>query len=87
MSALLPNLLHFGEVLRAVGLDVPTAAVLDVASAMAHVDIGRRSDFYYTLRSLLVHRVLGPGNLRRGVPSVLAPPRRRVVGQRFAGTG
>ena len=30
--------------------------MLDVAAALAHVDIGRRSDFYFTLRSLLVHR-------------------------------
>lgn len=30
--------------------------MLDVASALAHVDIGRRSDFYFTLQSLLVHR-------------------------------
>ena len=56
MSALLANLLHFGAVLRALGLDVPTAALLDAAAAMTHVDIGRRADFYFTLRSLLVHR-------------------------------
>ena len=56
MSALLRNLLHFGEVLRALGLDVPGAAMLDVASALAHVEIGRRSDFYFTLRALLVRR-------------------------------
>lgn len=56
MSALLSNLLHFGGVLRAVGLDVPADGMLDVAQAVAHVDIGRRSDFYFTLRALLVHR-------------------------------
>ncbi len=55
MSTLLSNLLHFGRVLRGLGLDVPTAALLDAAAAMAYVDIGRRSDFYFTLRSLLVH--------------------------------
>ncbi len=56
MSALLRNLLHFGELLRALGLDVPAAGMLDVTSALAHVEIGRRSDFYFTLRSLLVRR-------------------------------
>lgn len=56
MSALLPNLMHFGAVLRAVGLDVPAAAMLDAASAMRFVEIGRRADFFFTLRSLLVHR-------------------------------
>jgi uncharacterized protein len=55
VSTLLSNLLHFGRVLRGLGLDVPTAALLDAAAAMAYVDIGRRSDFYFTLRSLLVH--------------------------------
>ncbi len=56
MSAILPNLLHFARLLRALGLDVPAGRTLDVANALAHVDIGRRSDVYFTLRSLLVHR-------------------------------
>jgi uncharacterized protein with von Willebrand factor type A (vWA) domain len=30
--------------------------MLDVASALEHVDIGRRSDVYFTLRTLLIHR-------------------------------
>ena len=30
--------------------------MLDVANALEHVEIGRRSDFYFTLQSLLVHR-------------------------------
>jgi uncharacterized protein with von Willebrand factor type A (vWA) domain len=28
----------------------------DVAAALEHIDIGRRSDFYFTLRTLLIHR-------------------------------
>ena len=56
MSSLLPNLLHFGRLLRSIGLDVQAGRMLDVASALEHVDIGRRTDFYFTLRSLLVHR-------------------------------
>ena len=53
---LLPNLLHFGRVLHALGLDVHSGRMLDVASALEHVDVGRRSDFYFTLQSLLIHR-------------------------------
>ena len=30
--------------------------MVDVAAALDHVDVGRRADFYFTLRSLLVHR-------------------------------
>ena len=56
MSFLLHNLLHFGRVLHASGLDVPAGRMVDVASALDHVEIGRRSDFYFTLRALLVHR-------------------------------
>lgn len=56
MSVLIRNLLHFGELLRALGLDVPAGRMLDVALALRHVEIGRRSDFYFTLQALLVHR-------------------------------
>jgi len=56
VSFLLHNLLHFGQVLHASGLDVPAGRMVDVASALEHVEIGRRSDFYFTLRALLVHR-------------------------------
>jgi uncharacterized protein with von Willebrand factor type A (vWA) domain len=57
VSALLPNLLHFSRLLRSLGLDVPAGRMIDVAGALAFVDILRRSDFYFTLRALLVHRV------------------------------
>jgi uncharacterized protein with von Willebrand factor type A (vWA) domain len=57
VSALLPNLLHFSRLLRSLGLDVPAARMIDVAGALTHVEILRRSDFYFTLRTLLVHRV------------------------------
>ena len=56
MSAILPNLLRFGRLLRALGLDVHAGRMLDVAAALAHVDIGRRSDVYFTLQTLLIHR-------------------------------
>ena len=56
MSFLVHNLLHFGRVLRALGLDVHAGRMLDVAAALPHIDIGRRTDFYATLQSLLIHR-------------------------------
>jgi len=56
VSHLLHNLLHFGELLHAAGLDVPAGRMIDVAKALEYIDIGRRADFYVTLRTLLVHR-------------------------------
>ncbi len=50
------NLLRFGRLLHALGLDVQAGGMLDVAEALGHVDIGRRADFYHTLRTLLVRR-------------------------------
>ena len=56
MSFLLHNLIHFTRLLHRLGLDVPAGRTRDVAAALACVDAGRRSEFYHTLRSLLVHR-------------------------------
>jgi uncharacterized protein with von Willebrand factor type A (vWA) domain len=56
VSFLLHNLLHFGQVLHATGLDVPAGRMIDVAGALEHVELGRRTDFYFTLRALLVQR-------------------------------
>jgi uncharacterized protein with von Willebrand factor type A (vWA) domain len=56
MTFLLHNLLHFGEVLHGAGLDVPAGRMIDAATALEHIDIGRRTDFYVTLRTILVHR-------------------------------
>jgi len=57
VSALLPNLIHFGRLLHRLGLDVPAGRICDVAEALAYVDLGCRSDFYHTLRCLLLYRV------------------------------
>ena len=56
MPYLLHNLLHFTRLLHRLGLDVQAGGAREVAAALAHVDVGRRSDFYHTLRSLLIHR-------------------------------
>ncbi|MBI4314438.1 MAG: VWA domain-containing protein [Chloroflexi bacterium] len=53
---LLNNLILFGRLLRGLGLDMNPGRVMDVAHALEHVQIGRKPDFYFTLRSLLVHR-------------------------------
>ena len=53
---LLHNLLLFGDVLRHLGLATHPGRMLDVLRALEYVDIGRRQDFYHTLRVLLVHR-------------------------------
>jgi uncharacterized protein with von Willebrand factor type A (vWA) domain len=56
VSALFNNLVRFGRLLHAAGLDVPAGRMIDVASALEHIDIGRRDDFHAALRALLVHR-------------------------------
>jgi len=55
-AAFAPNVLLFGRVLRAAGVDVHHARLLDAIRALALVDIGTRADVAATLRSLLVHR-------------------------------
>ncbi len=54
MSALVPNLLLFGRVLRGLGLDVDTARMLDLVEALRHVEIGNKADFRHAARCLLV---------------------------------
>src|SRR3990170_7004639 len=53
---LLHNLLLFGRLLRGLGLDVNPGRMIDLVNALDHVEIGRKTDFYYTTRTLLVHR-------------------------------
>ena len=53
---LLHNLLLFGRILRGLGLVVNPGRMVDVVQALEHVQLGRRSDFYYALRSLLAQR-------------------------------
>ncbi|MEW5986783.1 MAG: VWA domain-containing protein [Chloroflexota bacterium] len=53
---LLHNLLLFGRLLRGLGLEVNPGRMMDWVEALAAIEIGRRSDFYYAARCLLVHR-------------------------------
>jgi uncharacterized protein len=55
-GALMHNLVLFGRMLRTIGLDVNSGRVMDAAAALAHVQIANKTDFYNTLRCLLVHR-------------------------------
>jgi uncharacterized protein with von Willebrand factor type A (vWA) domain len=56
VTHLLPNLLRFGRLLHAAGLEAPPGRMVEVAQALTHIDISRRADFYFTLQSLLVSR-------------------------------
>ncbi len=56
MAALLDNVLVFGRLLRALGLEVHVGRLLDIAEALQHVDLAARDDVYHTCRALLVHR-------------------------------
>ena len=56
VSHLAENLLVFGRLLRAVGLDVHMGRMLDVLKALQCVDLGSRDEVYHTCRTLLVHR-------------------------------
>ena len=52
---LLHNLILFGRVLRGLGLDVNPGRMMDLVSALDHIEIGNKSDFFYAARTLLVH--------------------------------
>jgi len=53
---LLSNLLQFSRLLRRIGLDIPADSMHGVAEGLTLIDLGHRSDFYHTLRTLLVRR-------------------------------
>lgn len=55
-GTILHNLVLFGRLLRALGMDVNPGRVIDMVQALEFVEIGQRADFYYTARSLFVHR-------------------------------
>ncbi len=50
----LHNLLLFGRVLRGLGLDINPGRMTDLVSALEQIDIGRKIDFFYAARTLLV---------------------------------
>lgn len=48
------NLILFGRVCRALGMNVTPNRMMEVARALAHIQLGRKQDFYYALRTHLV---------------------------------
>jgi hypothetical protein len=55
-GALAVNVMHFARVLRAAGLPIGTASILDALRALAVIDVTRREDFRACLRAVLVRR-------------------------------
>ncbi len=53
---LLHNLLLFGRVCKTLGMDVTPYRMIEVAHALAFIDLGNRSDVYHTMRALIVSR-------------------------------
>ncbi|MEW5423823.1 VWA domain-containing protein [Amorphus sp. 3PC139-8] len=53
---LLDNLVHFARILRAAGIPVGPARVLEAARALEAAGVERRDDFYWTLHSVLVSK-------------------------------
>lgn len=53
---LLHNLVLFGRILRQLGVDVNPGRIMEVSQALGHIEIWRRDDFYFTLRSMIVTR-------------------------------
>jgi uncharacterized protein len=48
------NLIMFGRVCRALGMNITPNRMMDVARALEYIQLGEKPDFYYTLRSHLV---------------------------------
>ncbi len=48
------NLILFGRVCRALGMNVTPNRMMDVARALAFIQLGRKQDFYFVLRTHLV---------------------------------
>ena len=57
-SSLPHNLVLFGRVLRRLGIETNANRIQSVINALHHIEIGSRTDFYYTVRCLLVQRAV-----------------------------
>lgn len=53
---LLRNILLFGRMLRALGMEVTPAQIIDLVNALDHIDLRRRKDFKNAARTVLVNR-------------------------------
>jgi uncharacterized protein with von Willebrand factor type A (vWA) domain len=55
-SKLLPNIMHFGRILRSASLPVGPGKIIDAVSAVEAVGITSRRDFYWSLHAVFVNR-------------------------------
>ena len=55
-SKLLPNIMHFGRILRSTGMPVGPGKIIDAVSAVESVGIASRRDFYWSLHAVFVNR-------------------------------
>ncbi len=55
-GSLLANLLHFGRLLRRIGIGVSSHQIFELAEGLTHINLTHRDDFYHAARSFLVHR-------------------------------
>ncbi len=55
-SKLVPNIMHFGRVLRSTGMPVGPGKILDAVQAVLAVGIASRRDFYWSLHAVFVNR-------------------------------
>ena len=55
-NKLVPNIMHFGRVLRTAGLPVGPGKILDAVNAVLAVGIENRRDFYWPLHAVFVNR-------------------------------
>ena len=53
---LLHNLMLFGRVCRALGMNVTPNRMMEVARALQYIQLGNKDDFYYALRTFMVMR-------------------------------
>ncbi len=56
MGHLLENLTQFARLLRSLGLSIPAGGSIEAARAAQYIDIGRRDEFRFALRTVLVRR-------------------------------
>lgn len=56
MNTLASNVVRFGRVLHSLGVRGAAGRMVEITRALELIDIGRREDFYFTLRTLLVNR-------------------------------
>ena len=55
-NKLVPNIMHFGRVLRSAGMPVGPGKILDAVQAVQSVGIASRRDFYWSLHAVFVNR-------------------------------